>query len=58
MPPAEETDMPLPRRDTGLAARRGLVGSIARFWSRTYAPDYVALVFLTTAYIVVCLFIF
>ncbi|CZR59918.1 related to diacylglycerol pyrophosphate phosphatase [Phialocephala subalpina] len=35
----------------GLASRTGWIGSIARFWEKTYAPDYVGLALLLTAYI-------
>lgn len=37
----------------GLASRRGWIGSVARFWETTYAADYVGLVALITAYILV-----
>jgi hypothetical protein len=39
--------------NTGLVAREDWIGSIARFWQRTYAPDYVGLTFLLVAYILV-----
>ncbi len=42
------------RRDSGLAANSGVLGSVARFWQRTYAPDYVGLLFLSIAYFAVC----
>ncbi|KAF8850112.1 acid phosphatase/Vanadium-dependent haloperoxidase [Acephala macrosclerotiorum] len=35
----------------GLASRTGWIGSVARFWEKTYAPDYVGLALLLTAYI-------
>ncbi|KAE8445082.1 hypothetical protein EG329_013797 [Mollisiaceae sp. DMI_Dod_QoI] len=35
----------------GLAARTGWIGSIARFWEKTYAADYVGLALLLTAYL-------
>jgi len=44
------------RSNGGLAARTGFVGSIARFWEKTYAPDYVGLALLLTAYILVQFF--
>ncbi|RDW75459.1 hypothetical protein BP6252_06601 [Coleophoma cylindrospora] len=34
-----------------LAARKGWVGSVARFWEKTYAPDYVGFALLLTAYL-------
>jgi diacylglycerol diphosphate phosphatase/phosphatidate phosphatase len=39
--------------NTGLVARQDWIGSIARFWQRTYAPDYVGLTFLLASYIFV-----
>lgn len=47
--------MPSPprRNSSGLAAKRGFVGSVARFWQKTYAPDYVGLTILVVAYILV-----
>jgi hypothetical protein len=49
--------MPSPpaRIETGLDASRGALGAIARFWRRTYAPDYVGLVILIVGYSMVCL---
>jgi diacylglycerol diphosphate phosphatase/phosphatidate phosphatase len=41
------------RQDGGLTAKRGFLGSITRFWQRTYAPDYVGLSALLVAYILV-----
>jgi len=35
----------------GLPARTGWIGSVARFWEKTYAPDYVGLALLLSAYI-------
>jgi hypothetical protein len=40
-------------RESGLAAKPGTLGAVARFWQSTYAPDYVSLVLLTTAYFMV-----
>ncbi|KAF4631138.1 hypothetical protein G7Y89_g6994 [Cudoniella acicularis] len=37
----------------GLAGQTGWIGSVARFWEKTYAPDYVGLVLLATAYLVI-----
>jgi len=34
----------------GLAGQSGWVGSIARFWEKSYASDYVGLIILVTAY--------
>ncbi|CAG8953654.1 hypothetical protein HYFRA_00010113 [Hymenoscyphus fraxineus] len=39
--------------DHGLTARQGWIGSIARFWEKTYAPDYIGLAILTTAYFLI-----
>jgi len=41
----------------GLAARTGWIGSIARFWQKTYAPDYVGFTLLLTAYLLIVLFV-
>lgn len=38
----------------GLVNREDWIGSIARFWQRSYMPDYVGLTVLVVAYIVVC----
>lgn len=35
----------------GLVAREDWIGSVARFWQRTYAPDYVGVTILAVAYI-------
>jgi len=40
----------------GLATRRGWIGSVARFWEKTYAPDYVGFAVLLTAYLVIQFF--
>lgn len=37
----------------GLAARTGWIGSLARFWEKTYAPDYVGFALLLTAYFLI-----
>jgi len=37
----------------GLAAQTGWIGSVARFWEKTYAPDYVGFVLLLAAYFLV-----
>ncbi|KAH8684505.1 phosphatidic acid phosphatase type 2/haloperoxidase [Tricladium varicosporioides] len=37
----------------GLASQTGWIGSVARFWEKTYAPDYVGLLLLATAYVVI-----
>ncbi|KAI9048822.1 hypothetical protein LZ554_007653 [Drepanopeziza brunnea f. sp. 'monogermtubi'] len=42
---------PAPSRVQGLAAQAGCIGSIARFWEKTYAPDYLGLALLFTAYL-------
>ncbi|KAM3085789.1 hypothetical protein ACMFMG_002851 [Clarireedia jacksonii] len=34
----------------GLASKSGWIGSVARFWTKTYAPDYVGFAVLLTAY--------
>lgn len=39
----------------GLTSKPGVVGAVARFWQKTYAPDYVGLAALIAAYIVVCM---
>ena len=49
-----EPTMPSPaRRDSGLVARRGALGAVARFWERTFAPDYIGLVLLIIGYFMV-----
>jgi diacylglycerol diphosphate phosphatase / phosphatidate phosphatase len=51
-----EPTMPSPARpDSGLVATRGTFGAVARFWQRTFAPDYVGLVVLIISYSMVCL---
>ncbi|KAG9243737.1 phosphatidic acid phosphatase type 2/haloperoxidase [Calycina marina] len=40
-----------------LVNQPGWVGSIARFWEKTYAPDYVGFIFLVTAYILIVFFV-
>ncbi|KAL3421647.1 pap2 domain protein [Phlyctema vagabunda] len=40
-------------RSPGLAAQQGWIGSVARFWEKTYAPDYVGFAFLLVAYFLV-----
>jgi diacylglycerol diphosphate phosphatase / phosphatidate phosphatase len=51
-----ESTMPSPTRiDSGLVASRGALGAVARFWQRTYAPDYLGLVVLIIGYFMVCL---
>lgn len=37
----------------GLVNREDWIGSVARFWQRSYMPDYIGLSFLVVAYIVV-----
>lgn len=37
----------------GLVNREDWMGSVARFWQRSYMPDYLGLTFLVVAYIVV-----
>jgi len=49
MPPNGRTNRPVGR----LVDRTGCTGSVARFWQKTYAPDYVAFALLLTAYILV-----
>jgi hypothetical protein len=41
------------RRDSGLVASRGALGAVARFWQRTFAPDYIGLVLLIIGYFMV-----
>lgn len=41
----------------GLAARTGWIGAIARFWQKTYAPDYVGFALLLTAYLLIVFFV-
>lgn len=41
------------RRSSGLSQRPGLEGSVARFWQRSYAADYVGFALLITAYMFV-----
>ncbi|KFZ12975.1 hypothetical protein V502_06835 [Pseudogymnoascus sp. VKM F-4520 (FW-2644)] len=36
----------------GLTSKPGVVGAVARFWQKTYAPDYVGLAALIAAYVV------
>jgi diacylglycerol diphosphate phosphatase/phosphatidate phosphatase len=40
----------------GLAANPGWIGSIVRFWEKTYAPDYLGFALLLTAYILIVFF--
>ncbi|KFY11372.1 hypothetical protein V492_04500 [Pseudogymnoascus sp. VKM F-4246] len=40
------------RAATGLTSKPGFIGAVARFWQKTYAPDYVGLAVLIAAYIV------
>jgi len=40
----------------GLASRSGWIGSVARFWEKTYAPDYVGFALLVTAYMLIQFF--
>ena len=52
----EASTMPsrAPRQDHGgVTSRSGIVGAVARFWQRTYAPDYVGFAMLLTAYLLV-----
>jgi len=51
--------MPRPSRspDGGLAAQTGWIGSIARFWQKTYAPDYLGFALLLTAYFSIQFFV-
>ncbi|KAG0645806.1 putative diacylglycerol pyrophosphate phosphatase 1 [Hyphodiscus hymeniophilus] len=37
----------------GLTSRTGWIGSVARFWEKTYAPDYVGFAALITAYMLI-----
>lgn len=50
--------MPRPSRSPsgGLTSNPGWIGSIARFWEKTYAPDYVGFSLLLTAYILIQFF--
>ncbi|KAH8587128.1 phosphatidic acid phosphatase type 2/haloperoxidase [Bisporella sp. PMI_857] len=41
----------------GLAAQTGWIGSLARFWEKTYAPDYVGFLLLVAAYILIVSFV-
>jgi diacylglycerol diphosphate phosphatase/phosphatidate phosphatase len=41
------------RATNGLTSKPGVIGAVARFWQKTYAPDYVGLAVLIAAYIVV-----
>ena len=38
---------------SGLVNREDWIGSVARFWQRSYMPDYLGLAVLVVAYIVV-----
>ncbi|OBT55536.1 hypothetical protein VE04_04272 [Pseudogymnoascus sp. 24MN13] len=40
------------RATNGLTSKPGVIGAVARFWQKTYAPDYVGLAVLIAAYIV------
>ncbi|KAK4184656.1 diacylglycerol pyrophosphate phosphatase 1 [Podospora australis] len=40
-----------------LSSSSGLLGSVARFWNRTYASDYIGFTFLLTGYILLVIFI-
>ncbi|OBT86486.1 hypothetical protein VE02_04939 [Pseudogymnoascus sp. 03VT05] len=40
------------RATSGLTSKPGVIGAVARFWQKTYAPDYVGLAVLIAAYIV------
>lgn len=41
------------RQQTSWMQRPGMVGAVARFWNRSYAPDYLGLALLITAYALV-----
>ncbi|PMD65738.1 acid phosphatase/Vanadium-dependent haloperoxidase [Hyaloscypha bicolor E] len=43
--------------DGGLAARTGWIGSLARFWQKTYAPDYLGFTLLMVAYFSIQFFV-
>ncbi|KAH8792370.1 phosphatidic acid phosphatase type 2/haloperoxidase [Hyaloscypha sp. PMI_1271] len=43
--------------DGSLAARTGWVGSLARFWQKTYAPDYLGFALLMAAYFSIQFFV-
>ncbi|KAH8760299.1 phosphatidic acid phosphatase type 2/haloperoxidase [Hyaloscypha finlandica] len=43
--------------DGSLAARTGWVGSLARFWQKTYAPDYLGYALLMAAYFSIQFFV-
>ncbi|KFY47098.1 hypothetical protein V495_02101 [Pseudogymnoascus sp. VKM F-4514 (FW-929)] len=40
------------RATNGLTSKPGVIGAVARFWQKTYAPDYVGVAVLVAAYIV------
>ncbi|TGO69489.1 hypothetical protein BOTNAR_0010g00250 [Botryotinia narcissicola] len=41
------------RNNGGLTSKPGWIGAVARFWEKSYAPDYVGFVLLLTAYILI-----
>ncbi|XMA17478.1 hypothetical protein WAI453_010269 [Rhynchosporium graminicola] len=45
-----------PSKGLGLAAQTGWIGSIARFWEKTYAADYLGFALLLTAYVLLVTF--
>ncbi|CAJ2505851.1 Uu.00g132450.m01.CDS01 [Anthostomella pinea] len=47
----------VPRTDSPRARDRGALASIARFWTHSYAPDYVGFAGLLTAYILIQLLV-
>ncbi|KAK6602151.1 pap2 domain protein [Botrytis cinerea] len=41
------------RNTGGLTSKPGWIGAVARFWEKSYAPDYVGFVLLLTAYVLI-----
>ncbi|KJF60168.1 PAP2 domain-containing protein, variant 2 [Coccidioides immitis RS] len=54
-----QNDLPLHgnRKPSGISARPGCLGAVARFWYRSYAADYISLAIITAGWFIIQIFV-